>query len=44
MLTKPKIQTTEDIMSKIKTYEGTFAAQGGKFCIVASRFNSFIVE
>jgi 6,7-dimethyl-8-ribityllumazine synthase len=31
-------------MSTIKTYEGHFAAQGGKFCIVSSRFNSFIVE
>jgi 6,7-dimethyl-8-ribityllumazine synthase len=32
------------IMSKIKTFEGHFSAQGGKFCLVASRFNSFIVE
>lgn len=31
-------------MSTIKTYEGLFSAQGGKFCIVSSRFNSFIVE
>lgn len=31
-------------MATIKTYEGDFAAQGGKFCIVSSRFNSFIVE
>ena len=31
-------------MSKIKTYEGHFSAQGGKFCLVSSRFNSFIVE
>lgn len=31
-------------MSTIKTYEGHFSAQGGKFCIVSSRFNSFIVE
>jgi 6,7-dimethyl-8-ribityllumazine synthase len=31
-------------MSSIKTYEGVFNAQGGKFCVVASRFNSFIVE
>lgn len=31
-------------MSKIKTFEGHFSAQGGKFCLVASRFNSFIVE
>lgn len=30
-------------MSTIKTYEGQLSAQGGKFCIVASRFNSFIV-
>lgn len=31
-------------MSKIKTFEGQFSAQGAKFCIVASRFNSFIVD
>lgn len=31
-------------MSFITTYEGHLSAQGGKFCIVASRFNSFIVE
>lgn len=31
-------------MSPIKTYEGHFTAQGAKFCIVASRFNSFIVD
>ena len=31
-------------MSTIKTYEGQFSAQGGKFCLVSSRFNSFIVE
>lgn len=31
-------------MSTIKTFEGNLSAQGGKFCIVASRFNSFIVE
>lgn len=31
-------------MSKIKTFEGHFSAQGGKFCLVSSRFNSFIVE
>lgn len=31
-------------MSAIKTFEGILSAQGGKFCIVASRFNSFIVE
>jgi 6,7-dimethyl-8-ribityllumazine synthase len=28
----------------VTTIEGVFAAQGGKFCIVASRFNSFIVD
>jgi 6,7-dimethyl-8-ribityllumazine synthase len=32
------------MMSKIKTFEGNFAAQSGQFCLVASRFNSFIVE
>ena len=28
----------------IKTFEGNLSVQGGKFCIVASRDNSFIVE
>lgn len=31
-------------MTDFKTYEGQFLAQGAKFCIVASRFNSFIVD
>ena len=31
-------------MSKIMTYEGHLSAAGLRFCIVASRFNSFIVE
>lgn len=31
-------------MSSIKTHEGILSARGGRFCIVASRFNSFIVE
>ncbi len=31
-------------MSAVKTVEGNFLAQGGKYCIVSSRFNSFIVE
>jgi 6,7-dimethyl-8-ribityllumazine synthase len=31
-------------MTKIKTYEGHFNAAGMRFCIVASRFNSFIVD
>ncbi|MGZ8196657.1 MAG: 6,7-dimethyl-8-ribityllumazine synthase [Methylosarcina sp.] len=31
-------------MSTVKIFEGNLSAQGGKFCIVASRFNSFIVE
>lgn len=31
-------------MSEIKTYEGNFTAAGMRFCIVASRFNSFIVD
>lgn len=31
-------------MSAIQTYEGSFSAQGARFCIVSSRFNSFIVE
>ena len=31
-------------MSTINIIEGQLTAQNGKFCIVASRFNSFIVE
>lgn len=31
-------------MSAIKIYEGHFSAQNSKFCLVSSRFNSFIVE
>jgi 6,7-dimethyl-8-ribityllumazine synthase len=31
-------------MSKIKIYEGHFSVQNSKFCLVSSRFNSFIVE
>lgn len=31
-------------MSTVKTFEGNLSAQGVKFCIVASRFNSFIVD
>jgi 6,7-dimethyl-8-ribityllumazine synthase len=31
-------------MSAIKMFEGNLLVKGGKFCIVASRFNSFIVE
>lgn len=31
-------------MTNIKTYEGLLLVQGARFCIVASRFNSFIVE
>ena len=31
-------------MSAIKTFEVNLLVNGGKFCIVASRFNSFIVE
>ena len=31
-------------MTSIKTYEGLLQVQGARFCIVASRFNSFIVE
>ncbi|TXL00692.1 6,7-dimethyl-8-ribityllumazine synthase [Methylococcaceae bacterium CS5] len=31
-------------MSAVKIIEGNFTAQGGKYCVVASRFNSFIVE
>ncbi|MGY6214940.1 6,7-dimethyl-8-ribityllumazine synthase [Methylolobus aquaticus] len=31
-------------MSNIKTIEGHLSAQGRRFCIVASRFNSFIVD
>lgn len=31
-------------MSAVKIVEGNLSVQGGKFCIIASRFNSFIVE
>lgn len=31
-------------MAIVTTLEGNLSAQGGKFCIVSSRFNSFIVE
>jgi 6,7-dimethyl-8-ribityllumazine synthase len=31
-------------MAELKTYEGKLLAQGARFCIVASRFNSFIVD
>lgn len=31
-------------MSTVNVIEGNLSAKGGKFCIVASRFNSFIVE
>ncbi|KAF3982948.1 MAG: 6,7-dimethyl-8-ribityllumazine synthase [Methylococcales symbiont of Hymedesmia sp. n. MRB-2018] len=31
-------------MSAVKIIEGNFSVQGSKFCIVASRFNSFIVD
>ncbi len=31
-------------MSIINTFEGTFIVQDSKFCLLASRFNSFIVE
>lgn len=31
-------------MTAVTTIEGHFSAQGGTFCIVSSRFNSFIVE
>lgn len=31
-------------MSAVTIIEGNLSAQGGKFCIVSSRFNSFIVE
>lgn len=32
------------MMSKVKVYEGNLSAEGGKFALVASRFNSFIVD
>ncbi|WP_045226504.1 6,7-dimethyl-8-ribityllumazine synthase [Methyloterricola oryzae] len=31
-------------MSEIKTYEGGMVVEGARFCLVASRFNSFIVD
>jgi 6,7-dimethyl-8-ribityllumazine synthase len=31
-------------MSEIKTYEGNFHVKSARFCLVCSRFNSFIVD
>ena len=31
-------------MTSINMYEGKLLTQGGRFCIVVFRFNSFIVE
>ncbi len=31
-------------MTPLKTYEGQLLVQGARFCLVSSRFNSFIVE
>lgn len=31
-------------MATVKIIEGNFSVQGGKFCIIASRFNRFIVD
>lgn len=31
-------------MSAVNVVEGNLSAKGGKFCVVAARFNSFIVE
>ena len=31
-------------MNNIKTYEGELTVQGAQFCIIVSRFNSFVVE
>jgi 6,7-dimethyl-8-ribityllumazine synthase len=31
-------------MNELKTFEGQMTAQGLRFCIIASRFNSFIVD
>ena len=31
-------------MSAVKLIEGNLLAEGGKYCIIAARFNSFIVE
>ncbi len=31
-------------MTTINTFEGNLSVQGARFCLVASRFNSFIVE
>ena len=31
-------------MFEIKTYEGNLIVEGARFCLVASRFNSFIVD
>jgi len=31
-------------MNNIKTYEGDLAVKGAQFCLIVSRFNSFVVE
>lgn len=31
-------------MNNLKTYEGELTVQGAQFCIIVSRFNSFVVE
>lgn len=31
-------------MNELKTYEGALTVDGARFCIVSSRFNSFIVD
>jgi 6,7-dimethyl-8-ribityllumazine synthase len=31
-------------MNNIKTYEGGLTVQGAQFCLIVSRFNSFVVE
>jgi len=31
-------------MNNIKTFEGELTVQGAQFCIIVSRFNSFVVE
>jgi 6,7-dimethyl-8-ribityllumazine synthase len=38
------LKKTENIMSTIKTIEGGLTVRGARFGIVASRFNSFIVD
>jgi len=41
---KSKYNFIEAIMAEVNLIEGNLLAEGGKYCIIAARFNSFIVE